>query len=110
MKIGIRIALIVVVCVLGYLTVKSIVDPINFQKKVEAEEELIKERLTKIKDAQLAYKEVHGSFTDNWDALIKTAKTGSFMVLSIIINSITYKLVIGYNYYFIISGECSGSS
>lgn len=66
---------------LAYQTYMSIYTPILFnQEKNKRYTEVIK-NLKDIRDSQLAYKQVNGSFTDNYDDLVKFIETGKFTIL-----------------------------
>lgn len=65
--------LMVLVLYLDFASIKNTVDTIEFKKQVRGEMAL---RITDIKDAQAAYKTVHGKYCDNVDELVKFVKTG----------------------------------
>lgn len=50
------------VCALGYVTVKSILDPVEFDKQQEAREVILQKQLKKIATYQEAYNSVNGQF------------------------------------------------
>ncbi len=54
MKYSIRIGLLVVIAVLGYLTFESIAEPIRYQKQVAIKEKAVIEKLSILRDGQLA--------------------------------------------------------
>ena len=61
--------------VAGYL-IYSISDTISSKEFIaEREQEVIK-RLELIREAEIAYQEVHGNYTSNWDSLIHFIKNG----------------------------------
>ena len=77
MKKGIQILLILVIIFLGYKVYTSIATPIDFQKELKLRNDAVVERLKNIRKAQLAFKEVNGKYTANWDSLVKFTKTGT---------------------------------
>ena len=81
MKIAIRIALLVVIGVLAYFTFQSIAKPVKYQKQVIEKEQEVVDRLKVIRDGQLAYKDVHGYFTADFDTLINFMKDGQLKVI-----------------------------
>jgi hypothetical protein len=59
-----------VVIALTVMIYKSIKHPIDFEKNRTERYNVTIERLKDIRKAQLAYKDVYGRFTGNWDTLI----------------------------------------
>lgn len=51
-----------VLCALGYVTVKSVLDPVQFDKQQEAREAILQKQLKKIASYQEAYEQVNGRF------------------------------------------------
>lgn len=76
MKITFKILLIIAVAVLGYLCVKSILDPIAFDDEMARKEKLIINRLIEIRTAQVEYRNQTGTYTAGFDTLINFVKTG----------------------------------
>jgi|TARA_R110002050_G_scaffold34967_11_gene88327 hypothetical protein len=77
MKTVIQIVLIVAAIILVYFIYQSIERPIEFEKAKDARYKVTVERLKDIRKAQLAFKDVHGHFTADWDSLINFIKTDS---------------------------------
>ena len=72
----INIVLWALIIFLGYTTYMSVYKEIQFnQLKVERYKTVIN-RLIDVRDSELAYKEVHGKYTDNFDSLIKFVENG----------------------------------
>ena len=75
-----NIALWLLIAFLGYQTYMSIYEPIKFNKvKNERYKEVIK-NLIDIRDSELAYREVTGKFTGNFDELIKFIDTAQYTI------------------------------
>ncbi len=53
MKYVIRIVLLIVICILAYLTFESIAEPVRYAKEVKVKEKAVIEKLKVIRDAQL---------------------------------------------------------
>lgn len=70
MKKAIQIVLFLVIVVLGYILVKSILTPLDFQNATKAREAAVIERIKDIRTAQRAYKTVNQRFTGSFDTLI----------------------------------------
>ncbi|MFV0522633.1 MAG: hypothetical protein ACK5MI_09465 [Mangrovibacterium sp.] len=76
MKTVIQIILVVAALGLCYAIYESIEEPIRFEK---AKKERYTDVITRLKDirrAEIAYKDVNGAFTENWDTLIDFVNTG----------------------------------
>ena len=71
---------IIIIILAGWLT-KIILDPIKFEQEKNYRYTFIKEKLIDIRSAQLAYKEKHGQFTNNFDELINFVKVDSFVLV-----------------------------
>lgn len=77
MKTVIQIVLIVAAIILAYLIYQSVERPIEFEKAKNARYEKTVQKLKDIRKAELAYKDVHGRFTGDWDTLINFVKYDS---------------------------------
>jgi hypothetical protein len=75
-----NIALWVLIIFLGYQTYMSIYNPILFNQEKEKRYAKVIEKLIDIRDSELAYKQVNGKFTDNFDELIKFIETAKFTI------------------------------
>lgn len=65
--------------VFGYTNFRTIKDPIDFQNEKIARYEVVKQRLSDIRDAELAFKKVYGRYTGGFDSLIHFVRTDSIM-------------------------------
>jgi hypothetical protein len=81
MKGTIKIVLAALVGLLIYLVYDSVSGPMKELKEIEKREKAVIARLEKVRDAELAYKDVKGVFTKDWDELIEFIKVGKFKVL-----------------------------
>lgn len=80
MKIIIQIVLWVIIIFMGWKLYNSVIGPVEFNKiKVERYEKVIA-KLKDIKDAQLAHQEITGSFTANFDSLVRFIDTAEFAI------------------------------
>ena len=75
-----HIVLWAVIAFLGYLTFMSIYGEIQFNELKEKRYAVVIEKLKDIRDAELAYKQVNGKFTDNFDELVKFVENGKFTI------------------------------
>ncbi|MBQ3634250.1 MAG: hypothetical protein II951_01345 [Bacteroidales bacterium] len=80
-KTVIKIALLVVIVLLGYMLYESINEPIVYQEQYNKRKEAVVNRLKLIRDAQVAYKTIHNKYTGSFDTLIDFVKTGNLKVL-----------------------------
>ncbi|MFT5970892.1 MAG: type II secretory pathway pseudopilin PulG, partial [Flavobacteriales bacterium] len=82
MKTGyIKIALWLVIFVLGYFLVQSVMGPIRFNKEKDKRYAAVISNLEDIRSAQLAYKSVNGNYSSNFDQLINFTDTGRFEII-----------------------------
>ncbi len=76
-RIIIQIVLIAAAAFLGYQLWDSIQDPIRFDEERSVRYRATVERLIDIRKAQVAYREVNGQFSGNWDSLVSFVKYDS---------------------------------
>tara|TARA_R110000868_G_scaffold82992_8_gene234427 strand:+ start:1651 stop:2391 length:741 start_codon:yes stop_codon:yes gene_type:complete len=74
------ILLWVLIAFLGYQTYQSIYGPVKFNKIKTERYTIVIENLKDIRDSELAYKQVNGKFTDNFDALVTFIDTAHFTI------------------------------
>ena len=80
-KIGIQSFLWLLIVFFSYKIYTSINSPINFNKvKTERYKKVIN-RLKEIRTAQIAYKDVNGIYSDNFDSLISFIENGIFTLV-----------------------------
>jgi len=60
---------------LGYITFMSVYQEIKFNQLKEKRYITVIERLQKVRDAQIAYKEVNGNYADSFDKLVRFVDT-----------------------------------
>lgn len=80
LKIVVNLLLWIIIIVLGYFTFMSIYGELQFNKLKEKRYVLVIQKLIDIRDAELAYKQVNGKFTDNFDELVKFIDNGEFTI------------------------------
>lgn len=76
-----KVVLFLVACLLAYLLYDSITGEIEYRKEVQRVEELVIDKLEKIRVAELAYKDAKGEFTNEFDSLINFVNTGKLKIL-----------------------------
>ena len=77
MKKAIQIVLVLAIIFLAYKVYTSISTPIDFQKELNTRQDAVVESLKNIRKAQIAFKDVNGKYTANWDSLINFTKNGT---------------------------------
>lgn len=77
----INIALWVLIAFLGYQTYISIYTPILFNQERNKRYSQVIKNLIDIRNSQLAYKQVNGKFTDNFDDLVTFVENGKYTIL-----------------------------
>lgn len=75
-----HIALWLLIAFLGYQTYMSIYEPIQFNKVKNKRYAVVIESLKDIRDAQLAHRQVTGSFSKDFDGLIKFIDTAEYTI------------------------------
>ncbi len=70
----------VLIAFFAYQTYKSIYGPVQFNKIKTERYATVIENLKDIRDSELAYRQVNGKFTDNFDALVKFIDTAKFTI------------------------------
>jgi hypothetical protein len=81
MRIAIRVVLAIIILFLSYLVYESIMDPIRFIESKNIREKAAISRMIDIRESEKAYKEVHSSYTADFDSLIHFLKNDSFSVV-----------------------------
>ncbi|MFT7299372.1 MAG: hypothetical protein ACI81S_001651 [Sphingobacteriales bacterium] len=79
---ALKFILPVVIIILAVLLYRSIADPIQFQKKKTYVESYVIQKLKDIRSAQVAYKNVNGKYTGDFNVLIDFIKTDSLPVVT----------------------------
>lgn len=70
----------ILIILLGYSTFMSVYGEIQFNQLKEKRYAIVIEKLKDIRDAELAYRQVNGKFTDNFDELIQFIDNGKFTI------------------------------
>lgn len=74
MKAVIRTLLVIACCLMAYLCYDSIMRPIRFDREKEQRDNAVIQRLIDIRTAQVAFKNVHGEYANEFDTLINFVK------------------------------------
>ena len=80
MKLVIQIVLWIVIVFLGWKLWNSVMGPVEFNKVKEARYVKVISNLKDIQAAELAHKEITGSFTGDWDSLVRFIDTAKFAI------------------------------
>ncbi|WP_027125141.1 hypothetical protein [Gelidibacter mesophilus] len=76
-----HILLWAVIAFLGYSTFMSVYGEIQFNELKEKRYAIVIEKLKDIRDAELAYKQVNGKFTDSFETLISFVDNGKYTIV-----------------------------
>lgn len=76
MKTIFKILLLGAVVVLGYLCVKSILDPLSFEEESKSRKQIVINRLIDIRNIQTEYRNLYGQYASTFDTLVDFVKTG----------------------------------
>lgn len=80
----IKLALGVVIIVLGYFLYASIMKPVRFQDELNRRNEQIVNKLKDIRTAQILYKQFNNAYTSSFDTLFNFLKTGEIPVVAMV--------------------------
>lgn len=78
MKLVIQLLLWVVIFFLGYMVFDAVYEPVQFNEVKEKRYKKVIGNLIDIRDAELAYREVTGKFTGDFDELVRFIDTAKF--------------------------------
>lgn len=78
----ISIVLLVLCAYLGYQLYQSIIGPVHFNQEKEERYKKVIAKLKDIKAGQLAYQELNGKFTGDFDSLVQFLDTAKFAITS----------------------------
>ena len=81
MRLGIQAALWILAIFFSYKIYDSINGPINFNKKENERYALVINKLKLIRKAQIAHKDVKGTYSNNFDSLTKFIDNGIFTLI-----------------------------
>ena len=81
LKIGLEILLAVIICLLVWLTVKSVQKPVKFNQELKARSDVAIQRLKDIRTLQVAFKSVNGRFSPTVDSLKLFYETGKMDIV-----------------------------
>lgn len=83
-KILLQLALFIVIVVIGYFVYRSVMKPVEFDREMKKREVVVINKLKDIRAAQMIYKEVKGSYCNNFDSLVAFLKTAELPVVKMI--------------------------
>jgi hypothetical protein len=83
-KILLQVVLLIVIVVLGYFVFESIMEPVRFEKEKRTRMKVVIEKLKDIRNSQMVYKKVNGSYTDSFDSLINFIKTEELPIVKMV--------------------------
>ncbi len=96
MKAVIQFVLFIIIVVLGYLVYDSIMEPVRFNQEKNHREKVVVQRMKDLRSAELIYKQLNGTYLDDWDSLVQFMDTAEIPVVKIIPdpNDTTFTLTI----------------
>lgn len=83
-KILIQVVLLVIVVVLGFFVYESIMEPVRFDKERRARQKVVVEKLKDIRNSQLIFRRINGSYANDFDTLTKFVKVAEVPVVKMI--------------------------
>ena len=84
LSIIINIVLFAIIVLLAWQVVKSIQAPIKFNHEQKARETKVVERLIDIRNAEVHFKNVNGSYTNNFDSLIAFCQNAEIPIVKMV--------------------------
>lgn len=81
MKVLVKVILVAAIGLLVFLCWKSIQGPIDFNKHRETRDRAVINRLIDIRTAEVAFREIEGAYTADFDSLINFVKNGKVALL-----------------------------
>ncbi|HAY88173.1 MAG TPA: hypothetical protein DCY51_01880 [Bacteroidetes bacterium] len=81
MKYAIRIALLIIIAVLSYLTFDTVYSDIKYEEEVAIKEAAVIKKLELLRDGQIAYKDEKGKFASTFPELLDFMENGQMRVL-----------------------------
>ncbi len=75
------LVLLAIAIYLSYLIYDGIMEPIRFQKAYKYRREVVKKKLIKIRDAEVAFRSKYGRYTGSFDTLIDFIKHDSILIV-----------------------------
>ncbi|HPH15749.1 MAG TPA: hypothetical protein PK029_01155, partial [Bacteroidales bacterium] len=78
-KIAIEIGLLGVIVLLSFLVYNSVNTNIEFENEKARKQELVVEKLIKIRDLQNVYESKHDTYSNSWESLIEFALKDSLV-------------------------------
>jgi len=84
LSIIINIVLFAIIVLLAWQVVKSIQAPIKFNHEQKARETKVVERLIDIRNAEVHFKNVNGSYTNNFDSLIAFCQAAEIPIVKMV--------------------------
>ncbi|MBN2662674.1 MAG: hypothetical protein JXR68_03400 [Bacteroidales bacterium] len=79
-KIGINLILVLLALGLAYKLYNSIMTPIKFKQSFEYRSEIVKDKMIKIREAEIAYLYTYQKYTSDFDTLIDFIKNDSLLI------------------------------
>jgi hypothetical protein len=83
-KLIIQLVLFVVIVVLGYFVYQSVLEPIEFRKEQRKREMVVINKLKDIRNSQVIYRQLKGSYSNSFDSLKQFISTAEIPVVKMI--------------------------
>ena len=83
-KILIQVVLFIAIVVLGYYVYESIMEPVKFNEEKKSRELMVVNKLKDIRNSQMVFKRMNGSYSNNFDSLIAFLVDAELPVVKII--------------------------
>ena len=83
-KVILQVALFIVIIVIGYFVYQSITEPMEFQRMKRERETVVVNKLKDIRTSQQIYRQLKGSYSNNFDSLTAFMKIAEIAIVKMI--------------------------
>jgi len=80
----IKVVLLVVIIILAFLVFESVMRPVRFNQDVNKRSNTVIQQLKDIRTAQMAYRNIYGSYTNSFDTLLTFLNEGFIPVVKMV--------------------------
>ena len=83
-KVLLQLALFIVIVVIGYMVYQSVMEPLEFRREQKKREVAVVNKLKDIRNSQVIYRQLVGSYSNNFDSLQKFLASAEIPVVKMI--------------------------
>jgi hypothetical protein len=83
-KVLLQLALFIVIVVIGFFVYQSIMEPLEFRREQRKREVAVVNKLKDIRNSQVIYRQLVGSYSNNFDSLQKFLSTAEIPIVKMV--------------------------